>query len=79
MDRIDNRLRGGTNGARHRVTVIRRHDGGYVSEIAYTDDMLGTGGTMLRAISTLKNMGAKRIICAASLPFFSGGAIEAYD
>ena len=42
MDRIDNRLRGGTNGARHRVTVIRRHDGGYVSEIAYTDDMLGT-------------------------------------
>ena len=34
---------------------------------------------MLRAMSTLKDMGGKRIICAASLPFFSGGAIEAYD
>ena len=43
------------------------------------DDMLGTGGTMLRAMSTLKEMGAARIVCAASLPFFSGGAKEAYD
>ena len=43
------------------------------------DDMLGTGGTMLRAMSTLKSMGAERIICAASLPLFSGGAIEAFD
>ncbi len=43
------------------------------------DDMLGTGGTMLRAMSTLKEMGAARIVCAASLPFFSGSAKEAYD
>jgi ribose-phosphate pyrophosphokinase len=43
------------------------------------DDMLGTGGTMLRAMYTLKEMGAARIVCAASLPFFSGGASEAYD
>ena len=34
---------------------------------------------MLRAMSTLKSMGAERIICAASLPLFSGGAIEAFD
>jgi ribose-phosphate pyrophosphokinase len=43
------------------------------------DDMLGTGGTMLRAMTTLKEMGAARIVCAASLPLFSNGAIEAYD
>ena len=43
------------------------------------DDMLGTGGTMLRAMSTLKELGANRIICAASLPFFSGTASQAYD
>ncbi len=43
------------------------------------DDMLGTGGTMLRAMSALKEMGAKSIICAVSLPLFSDGAIEAYD
>jgi ribose-phosphate pyrophosphokinase len=43
------------------------------------DDILGTGGTMLRAMSTLKEMDAARIVCAVSLPLFSGKAIEAYD
>ncbi len=43
------------------------------------DDMLGTGGTMLRAMAILKDMGAKRIICAVSLPLFSGKSIETFD
>jgi ribose-phosphate pyrophosphokinase len=43
------------------------------------DDMLGTGGTLLRAMATLKDMGARQIICAVSLPFFSGNAIEVFD
>lgn len=43
------------------------------------DDMLGTGGTLLRAMRILKEHGAARIICAVSLPFFSGNAVEAFD
>ena len=43
------------------------------------DDMLGTGGTLLRAMATLKDMGARRIICAVSLPFFSGNSVEVFD
>ena len=43
------------------------------------DDMLGTGGTLIRAMRILKERGAARIICAVSLPFFSGGAAENFD
>ncbi|MBN1837173.1 MAG: ribose-phosphate diphosphokinase [Spirochaetales bacterium] len=43
------------------------------------DDMLGTGGTLLRGMAALRDMGAKRIICAVSLPFFSGNAMEVFD
>ena len=71
-----------------RVSIDARHNNitnvrllGSVAEktVFMADDMLGTGGTMLRAMATLKEMGAARVICAASLPFFSGGAKEAYD
>lgn len=43
------------------------------------DDMLGTGGTLIKAMATLKEKGAKDIICGISLPFFNGTAIEAFD
>ncbi len=43
------------------------------------DDMIGTGGTLLRAMRILKEQGAARIICAVSLPFFSGNAQETFD
>jgi ribose-phosphate pyrophosphokinase len=43
------------------------------------DDMLGTGGTLIRAMRILKDRGAARIICAVSLPFFSGNAIEDFE
>ena len=43
------------------------------------DDMLGTGGTLLKAMKALKDRGAKRIIAAVSLPFFSGQAIQYFD
>lgn len=66
--------------ARHNnITNVRLLGSVEGKTVFMADDMLGTGGTMLRAMSTLKSMGAQRIICAASLPFFSGGAIEAYD
>lgn len=43
------------------------------------DDMIGTGGTLIEAMKHLKEMKAKRIIAAASLPLFSGKAIESFQ
>jgi ribose-phosphate pyrophosphokinase len=43
------------------------------------DDMLGTGGTLLKAMQFLKDQGAKRVIAGISLPLFSGTAIEYFD
>jgi len=43
------------------------------------DDMLGTGGTLLNAMKFLKSQGAGKVICAISLPIFSGNAINHFD
>jgi len=43
------------------------------------DDMLGTGGTLIKGMKILKDNGARRIICAISLPLFSGNAISHFD
>ena len=43
------------------------------------DDMLGTGGTLLKAMGFLKEQGATKVIAAVSLPFFTGNAIKLFD
>lgn len=43
------------------------------------DDMVGTGGTLIKAMKLLKEMGAEKVICAISLPFFTGNAISSFD
>jgi len=43
------------------------------------DDMLGTGGTLLKAMTFLKEQGAGKVICAISLPLFTGDAIKYFD
>lgn len=43
------------------------------------DDMIGTGGTLLKGMKNIMELGASKIICATSLPFFSGSAIEDFD
>ncbi len=43
------------------------------------DDMLGTGGTLLKAMRFLREQGAKGVICAISLPLFSATAIDDFD
>lgn len=43
------------------------------------DDMLGTGGTLLKGMEFLKSKGAKKVIAAVSLPFFTGDAIRLFD
>ncbi|MDR2184840.1 MAG: ribose-phosphate diphosphokinase [Treponema sp.] len=43
------------------------------------DDILGTGGTLLKAMKFLKEQGAGKLICAVSLPLFSGDAVSFFD
>lgn len=43
------------------------------------DDMLGTGGTLLKAMEFLKEQGATKVIAAISLPFFTGNAVEQFN
>ena len=43
------------------------------------DDMLGTGGTLIKGMRILKENGARRIICSISLPLFSGDAVSYFD
>lgn len=43
------------------------------------DDMLGTGGTLLKAMEFLKQKGATKVIAAISLPFFTGNALHLFD
>lgn len=40
------------------------------------DDMISTGGTIVNAMTLLKDCGAKNIYVACSLPFFNGNAKE---
>ncbi len=43
------------------------------------DDILGTGGTILTAMRLIKNLGGRKTVCAFSLPFFNGNAVERFD
>ncbi|MDR3161463.1 MAG: ribose-phosphate diphosphokinase [Spirochaetaceae bacterium] len=43
------------------------------------DDMLGTGGTLLKAMRFLKEQGADKVIAAISLPLFSGDAVKFFN
>jgi ribose-phosphate pyrophosphokinase len=40
------------------------------------DDMISTGGTMLRGVENVKKGGAKSVICAAAHGFFLKGSLE---
>jgi ribose-phosphate pyrophosphokinase len=43
------------------------------------DDLLGTGGTFIKAMKLLRDSGAKQFIGSVSLPLFSGNAVEHFD
>lgn len=40
------------------------------------DDMISTGGTMIKAIGNVRNGGAKKVLCAATHGFFMKGSLE---
>jgi ribose-phosphate pyrophosphokinase len=43
------------------------------------DDLVATGGTLIKASRLLKEKGAENIYLACSLPFLSGNAVEHFD
>jgi ribose-phosphate pyrophosphokinase len=43
------------------------------------DDMLGTGGTLIKAMKMIREMGARKIVCTVSLPMFTGNAVNHFD
>ncbi|MDC7219820.1 MAG: ribose-phosphate diphosphokinase [Spirochaetales bacterium] len=43
------------------------------------DDLLGTGGTFIKAMKLLRENGAKEFVGSVSLPLFSGRAVEYFD
>jgi len=43
------------------------------------DDMIGTGGTLIKGMRNLKDLGASKVICAVSLPLFNGRALDEFD
>ena len=43
------------------------------------DDLLGTGSTLIKAMKLLKTLGAKRIVCAVSIPLFTAEAINHFE
>lgn len=47
--------------------------------VLMTDDLLGTGGTLIKAMEALKEFGAGKIYCGISLPLFTGKAVEHFE
>ena len=43
------------------------------------DDILGSGGTLIKAMKYLKEQGAVSVIAAVSLPLFTGDAVKFFD
>ena len=49
------------------------------STVFIADDILGTGGTIIKAMRTIREHGARDILLGISLPLFNGNAIEHLD
>ncbi len=61
------------------ITTVRLLGDVQGKTVFMADDMLGTGGTLIEAIKLIRDLGAKKIVCAVSLPLFSGSAAEQFD
>ncbi len=68
-----------TNAKNSNINSIRLLGDVKGKTVLMADDMIGTGGTLLIAMKELKALGAKKIICTISLPFFNGSAIEDFN
>ena len=68
-----------TDAVMNNISEIRLLGNVKEKTVFMADDMLGTGGTLLKAMKFLKDKGAGKVICAISLPLFSGEAIKYFD
>ncbi|MDR0539053.1 MAG: ribose-phosphate diphosphokinase [Spirochaetaceae bacterium] len=67
------------NAGDNNIAVMKLLGDVHGKNVFMADDMLGTGGTMLKAMKFLKDEGAGKVIAAISLPLFSGDAIKFFD
>ena len=67
------------NASDNNITSVRLLGDVKDKTVFMADDMIGTGGTLIKAMKLLKEMGAEKVICAVSLPFFTGNAIIRFD
>ncbi|MFP4363455.1 MAG: ribose-phosphate diphosphokinase [Spirochaetia bacterium] len=67
------------NAADNNITTIKLLGDVKGKTVIMADDMLGTGGTLIKAMELLKKKGAEKIICVVSLPFFTGSAREHFE
>ena len=67
------------NASDNNITSVRLLGDVKGKTVFMADDMVGTGGTLIKAMKLLKEMGAEKVICAISLPFFTGNAISSFD
>jgi ribose-phosphate pyrophosphokinase len=65
--------------ARNNISQIRLLGSVKDKTVFMADDMLGTGGTLIKGMKILKENGARKIICAISLPLFSGNAVSHFE
>jgi ribose-phosphate pyrophosphokinase len=61
------------------ISMIRLLGSVHDKTVFMADDILGTGGTLIKGMRLLKENGARRIICSISRPLVSGKAIEHFD
>ena len=67
------------NASQSNISQIRLLGNVRDKTVFMADDMLGTGATLIKGMKLLKENGARKIICAISLPLFSGDAVEHFD
>ncbi len=67
------------NARENNITNVRLLGSVKGKTVFMADDLLGTGGTLIKAIRFLRDQGANKIICAISLPLFSGDAVRYFD
>jgi ribose-phosphate pyrophosphokinase len=68
-----------TDAMKNNISDIKLLGDVHNKTVFMADDMLGTGGTLLKAMQFLKEQGAGKVICAISLPIFTGNAISYFD
>jgi len=73
------KVRGGYKEGDEAYRTIEKVESNYDFEdadVLILDDMISTGGTMIRAVENVKKGGAKRVFCAATHGFFLKGSLE---